>query len=91
MTPYEQYADIQKKIEVLEAEKEVIREKITAELPEEGYKDDILTAYWTLKKSWKYSPKVDGLSAELKATKKHEEETGIAQAEESKQLTIKIK
>lgn len=91
MELYAQYTEVQKKIDALEAEKDVLREKITAELPEEGYKDESITAFWTVKKSWKYSPKVDGLNAELKATKKQEEEDGTATAEENKQLTIKVK
>jgi hypothetical protein len=91
METYKQYIEVSKKIEALEAEKDVLREKISAELPEEGYKDETLTAFWKTSKKWKYSPKVDGLNAELKATKKAEEEDGTATAEESKILTITVK
>ena len=91
METYKQYVDVSKKIEALEAEKEVLREKISAELPEEGYKDETLTAFWKLTKKWKYSPKVDGLNTELKATKKAEEENGTATAEETKTLAITVK
>ena len=91
MEIYKQYVEVSKKIEALEAEKEVLREKISKELPEEGYKDETLTAFWKTAKKWKYSPKVDGLNAELKATKKTEEEDGTATAEESKTLAITVK
>ncbi len=91
MTNYEQYVDISKKIETLEAEKEVVREKISAELPEEGFKDESITAFWKTTKKWKYSPKVDGITAELKATKKAEEEDGTATPEETKTLAITVK
>lgn len=88
---YQQYVELQKQIDVLEAQKEELREEIGTWLPTDGYKDETITAFWTTKKSWKYSPRVDGLNAELKATKKQEEEEGIATAEETKQLTIKVK
>lgn len=88
---YQDYIEVQKKIDALEAEKEVLREKISAQLPEEGYKDEVINVFWTFKKKWEYSPKVKGLETELKATKKDEEEKGIATSEEVKQLTIKVK
>jgi len=91
MEIYKQYVEVQKKIEALEAEKEVLREKISAELPEDGYKDETITAYWKLSTKWKYSPKVDGLTAKLKLTKRAEEENGTATSEESKGLAIMIK
>lgn len=91
MTIYEDYAVVQKDIDVLEAKKELLREKISQELPEEGFKSDIITAIWKSTKKWKYSPKVDELNAELKATKKTEEETGVAVAEETKTLAITVK
>jgi hypothetical protein len=88
---YEQYVKVSKQIETLEAEKEVLRGKISAELPEDGFKDETITAFWKSTKKWKYSPKVDGLTAELKATKKIEEESGVATSEESKILAITVK
>lgn len=91
MTKYEEYALLTKELDVLETKKELLRAEIEKELPEEGYKDDIINAYWTSKKKWTYSPKVDGLTAELKATKAKEEEDGTATSEETKQLTIKVK
>lgn len=91
METYKQYVEVIKKIEALEAEKEVLRTKISDELPEDGYKDETITAFWKITKKWKYSPKVDGLETELKATKKLEEEEGIATAEEKKSLAITVK
>lgn len=91
MELYTQYAELQKQIDSLEAKKELLREDIAKTLPEEGFKDETINLYWTTKKKWKYSPKVDGLNAELKATKEKEEEDGTAKSEEVKQLTIKIK
>lgn len=91
MELYKQYADISREIEALEAKRDILREDISKTLPEEGYKDEQVTAFWKTAKKWKYSPKVDGLTAELKATKKQEEEDGTATAEESKTLTISVK
>ena len=58
MEIYQQYCDIQKKIDLLEAEKEVLRSKISESLPEEGYKDENITAFWKTSKKWTYSPKL---------------------------------
>ncbi len=91
MTNYEQYVAVSKQIDSLETHKELLRKAISDELPEDGYKDEAINAYWTIKKNYKYSPKVEGLNAELKATKKLEEENGTATFEEAKQLTIKLK
>lgn len=91
MTKYEEYALLQKELDVLEAKKEILRAEIESMLPDDGYKDDTIIAFWTVKNKYEYSPKVKGLETELKATKKQEEETGIAQKVESKQLTIKVK
>ena len=51
MENYKQYIEVAKKIEALEAEKEVLREKISAELPETGYKDETITAFWKISKN----------------------------------------
>jgi len=91
MTKYEEYALLQKEIDVLDAKKELLRAEIEKILPEEGFKDEVINAYWTTKSKYEYSPKVKGLETELKATKKQEEENGIAKKEEVKQLTIKVK
>ena len=91
LTKYEEYALLQKEIDVLDAKKELLRAEIEAILPQEGFKSEIITAYWTMKKKYEYSPKVKGIEAELKATKKEEEENGTAKIEELKQLTIKVK
>ena len=88
---YEEYIEIVKQIEELEAKKEVLRTDIAKILPAEGFRTDAISAFWTLKKKWTYSPKVEGLTAELKATKKKEEEEGTAISEEERQLTIKVK
>lgn len=91
MDLYEQYNKLEKEIEGLESKKELLRADIEKELPAEGVKNNFVTAFWTLKKKFKYSPKVDGLTAELKATKAKEEEDGTATFEETRQLTIKVK
>lgn len=91
MTIYEQYIQTQKQLDVLEETKDKLRKEIESQLPEEGFKDDSINVFWTSKKKWTYSPKVEGLTAELKATKEKEEEEGVAKAEEVKQLTIKVK
>lgn len=90
MTKYEEYAKLQSEINVLEAKKELLRAEIETILPEDGYKDELITAFWTMKKKYDYSPKVKGLETELKATKKQEEEDGTAKFEEIKQLTLKV-
>ena len=91
MELYKQYVELEKQIVELEAKKDLLRADIAKSLPEDGYKDETITAFWKTTKKWKYSPKVDGLNAELKATKKDEEEKGIAKFEESKQLAITVK
>lgn len=91
MTKYEEYAVLQKEIDLLDAKKEILRAEIEAILPEDGFKDESINAYWTTKSKYEYSPKVKGLETELKATKKQEEESGEAKKEEVKQLTIKVK
>lgn len=62
MTKYEEYALVTKELDVLEAKKELLRKEIEEILPEEGYKDEIVNAFWTAKKKWTYSPKIDGLT-----------------------------
>ena len=91
MEKYQEYIKLQSEIDNLEAKKDLLRADISKELPDEGYKDENINIFWTLKKKWEYSPKVKGLETELKATKKDEEEKGVATSEEVKQLTIKIK
>lgn len=91
MTNYEQYRQVQKQIDTLEEMKESLRADIEKNLPEEGFKDETINVFWTNKKKWSYSPKVESLTAELKATKAKEEEDGTAKAEDVKQLTIKVK
>lgn len=91
MTKYEEYALLQKDIDILEAKKDILRAEIETILPDDGFKDETINAYWTVKSKYEYSPKVKGLETELKATKKQEEENGTAKKEEVKQLTIKVK
>lgn len=87
---YKKYAETQKQIDGLELLRETLRLAIAEKLPAEGVKNESLTAFWKVARKWKYSPLVEGLTAELKATKSEEEEKGIATCEESKQLNIKI-
>lgn len=91
METYEQYIAVQKEIDALEAKKEVLRDEISKNLPEDGFKDEKINIFWTVKNKYTYSPKVKGLETELKETKKREEEDGTATKEEVKQLTIKVK
>jgi hypothetical protein len=91
MTKYEEYALLQKEIDVLDAKKELLRAEIEVILPEDGYKDENINIFWTLKNKYNYSIKVKELEAMVKSTKKEEEEKGLATKEETKQLTIRIK
>lgn len=91
MNLYEQYAQVSKEIEALEAKQKLIKDDIAKELPEDGIKNDYVTAFWKVGKKWKYSPKVDGLKAELDSTKEKEEKEGIAVFEEVKTVNIKVK
>ena len=91
MDIYQQYVEIQQEINRLEDIKESLRARMEKDLPEDGFKNEKITVYWTTKRSWNYSPKVEGLTAELRATKKLEEEEGIAKLEETKQIAIKVK
>jgi hypothetical protein len=90
MEKYKKYIQLQKSIEELEKEKEVLRDEIAKDLPDAGYKDETINVFWTKKKKWTYSSNVEVLSAKLKSTKEAEEKEGIATAVEVKQLTIKI-
>lgn len=88
---YQAYIEIQKQIDLLEEKKDLLRKEIKLALPEEGYKDDFIKIFWTVKNKYEYSPKVKGLQVELETTMKKEEEEGIADKKEVRQLTIKIK
>lgn len=91
MTKYEEYALLQKDIDILEAKKEILRTEISEILPEEGFKSDFMTAFWKVTKKWKYSEDVDLLTNSLKEAKKLEEETGKATSEETRVLSISVK
>ena len=91
LTKYEEYAILQKEIDVLDAKKELLRAEIEVILPDDGYKDEFITASWAIKNKYEYSLKVKELETELKSVKKDEEEKGIAKKEEVKQLTIRVK
>ena len=54
MTKYEEYALLQKEIDVLDAKKELLRAEIEKILPEEGFKDEVINAYWTTKSKYEY-------------------------------------
>lgn len=91
MELYDEYIILSKEIKTLEEKQKSIREKIEAQLPEEGYKDERITAFWNTRKTWTYSPNVEKSVNKLKALKKKEEDEGIATAEEKKVLTISVK
>lgn len=94
---YIKYMEIQAEIDKLEAKKKDLRADIEAQLPEDGYKDDSINVFWTSRKTWTYSPKVDALSekvkeasSSLKELKTIEENMKVATFVEKKGLTIKI-
>lgn len=91
LTIYEAYCLLQKQIDALEEKKEELRSQMAEQIPEAGHKDDTITAYWKITKKWKYSEAVDHLNKSIKEIKKSEEESGIAQCEETKQLNIVVK
>jgi len=74
MTKYEEYALLQKDIEVLEAKKNLLREEISAELPDEGFKSDIITAIWRVSKKYSYPEDVKTLESNVKEAIKPIEE-----------------
>lgn len=91
---FQRYAEIKSQTKVLEAEAEVINEKIVAEMEAEKadkVESDYGQFYFTTRKAYKYSPSVDEIATKLKETKKAEEESGVAVATESKSLTFKAK
>lgn len=65
MNIYEQYVDVQKKIDDLELVKKGIRDQIALELPEEGVKTDLITAPWVKAKKWLYPESVVALEKEV--------------------------
>lgn len=91
MELYEKYSAIDKEITLLEEQKKGLRKEIEESLPEEGVKNDFVTAFWAIKKKWAYSSAIESLSENLKSAKEKEEEDGTAKFEETKQLTIKVK
>ena len=91
MTNYEIYADITGQIAALEDRLVTVRAEIEKELPDDGYKDERVTAFWTSKRKWTYPQPVKSAEKSLKALKKASEEDGTATSEEIKQLTIKVK
>ncbi len=91
MTKLEQYATLSKEADVIAEKMTALRKEIEVELPEEGFKSELVTAFWTLRKKWTFSPKIDELQEQVKATMEKEKEDGTAKVEEVKQLTIKVK
>jgi hypothetical protein len=65
MDIYEQYVEVQKQIKTLEVEKEALRVKISAELPEEGVKNGMITAIWRTSKKWVYPASVKELEVNV--------------------------
>lgn len=87
---FAEYAAVGLEISKLEEKKEALREKIAKVLPIEGVENDYGTFGWNIKKKWTYSPKIVEAEALLKKEKKVEELNGVATAEESKILVIKL-
>ena len=54
MELYKQYVELEKQIVELEAKKDLLRADIAKSLPEDGYKDETITAFWKTTKKWKY-------------------------------------
>ena len=66
MDLYEQYAVLQKEIDALETKKKVLRDEIASVLPDEGVKNDFVTAVWRKAKKWAYPETVTQLETEVK-------------------------
>lgn len=91
MDIYTRYAEITNSIAALEEQQALIRKQIESSLPDEGYKDDKVTAFWSIKKKWVYPEKVIKAEEVFKTEKKLSESDGSATSEEIRQLTIKVK
>lgn len=102
LSVYDQYVQLDHEISLIEEKKKVLREKIAAELPPEGYKDPRITAFWKESKKWTYpeevvklqeetTAKIEPMLDEVKAAKKQAEEDGTATVEITKQLNISVK
>jgi hypothetical protein len=74
MTKYEEYALLQKEIDVLDAKKELLRAEIEKDLPKEGFKSDILDAGWRVTKRYSYPENVKILEDNVKEAIKPIEE-----------------
>jgi hypothetical protein len=91
---FKRYSEIKNQIKALETEADEINEKVTTEMEADQVdkvESDFGSFYFTVRKTWKYSPKVDEMTEELKAQKKAEETDGTAVPTESKSLTFKSK
>lgn len=81
---YEEYAVLNAQIEQLTHQKEVLRDKILADLEEQEL-DKVETSVGKFKvtklKNWTYTDKVTEMNEELKAQKAKEENTGEATCE----------
>jgi hypothetical protein len=77
----DRYREISQMLKELQAEQDALKPNIISILeqqPGEKIKTDSISAWITRRKVWGYSPRVAELQEELKALKKHEEETNIA-------------
>lgn len=89
---FESYSKLNREIELLEEKKEKLKIDIIEEMEKEEV-DKINAEYGTfffsIRKSWKYSDAVKKLADKLSEKKKEEEQTGTAEATESKSLTFR--
>lgn len=89
---FARFAELDAQIKTLETEKEALRPTIQAEMEAQRIdqvKADYGTFFFTTRKTWKYSPKVEEMSTALKEQKKREEQDGTATAEEITSLSFK--
>ncbi len=83
-----EYYELSRELDKLEAKKEVLREKIHKETPEQGYKGTLADVSWVRKKKYTYSPLIAKMEQDLKNEKKLQELEG-AEFTETKTLMIK--
>lgn len=74
MEIYAQYASVEKQIKALEEQKKALREEIINILPEDGVKNDFVTANWRVSKTINYPEDVKILENNVKEALKPIEE-----------------
>lgn len=91
---YQKYADLKNQLSKLEEEAEIVKVSIMEDMKEaevEKVEAEYGSFTITSRKNWAYTDKVKGLETTLKATKKEEEEKGLATASITNSLLFKSK